>query len=326
MAVAISNNGKHVYLTIRSLNQVIQFDRDSNRKRSLANPVYYTDQLNAVNSVALDGEGTYIYFTSSDPFITFYQRDGRTGQLSNQQNVALQLSNHLPFSGTSLLVGPNDAFVYVASHESHVLQVFRRKMNGGLALVQSVSIFYPIDLAVSLDGTSIYVACSGIASNAAAGTLKSFQRNTTNGTLFDRFQWDVGENTNLKGWEIGLFSSTRRPRHLCLRPNHRRQQCATAGPWIDSKFTARVQRQPSGGGPQRRQHLCHLGFNGGFLARFHPCALGQGCLCVWHFSSLRQQQIRHFVPTSFNSPKHLHPQRRDKCLCCGQCVYRVHAL
>ena len=220
MAVAISNNGKHVYLTIRSLNQVIQFDRDSNRKRSLTNPVYYTDQLNAVNSVALDGEGTYIYFTSSDPFITFYQRDGHTGQLSNQQSVALQLSNHQPFSGTSLLVGPNDAFVYVASHESHVLQVFRREMNGGLALVQSVSIFYPIDLAVSLDGTSIYVACSGIASNAAAGTLKSFQRNTTNGTLFDRFQWDVGKNTNLKGVKSVAVSPDGKSVYLAAREDH----------------------------------------------------------------------------------------------------------
>lgn len=160
--------------------------------------------LDGPNSVALSPDGRYLYATSrNSSSVTAFRRNRSTGALSQLRGAAGCVSGlPVPGCGTGralvgpdvLALSPDGRNVYVGSFLGNALAVFARSASTG-ALTQpegtagciaasatsscatALGLEAPEGMAVSADGTSVYVA------SALSNALVAFARDTSTGTL-----------------------------------------------------------------------------------------------------------------------------------------------
>ena len=146
-------------------------------------------------AISSDGNGAYVAANGNDE-IAIFQRNATTGALTyresllNNQNGLNRLENP-----RSLVISPDNAYIYVASFGNSTINVFARNVDtNALTLVemQSESVTGVTGLgelqaiSISNDGTQIYVV-----SNASALTV--FQRNAVTGKLTFQQQFRDGK-------------------------------------------------------------------------------------------------------------------------------------
>jgi DNA-binding beta-propeller fold protein YncE len=160
--------------------------------------------LDGPNSVALSPDGRYLYATSRNSnSVAAFRRNASTGALSQLRGGAGCISGlPVPGCGTGralvgpdvLVVSPDGRNVYVGSFLGNAVAVFARSASTG-ALTQpegtagciaasatsscatALGLEAPEGMAISADGTSVYVA------SALSNALVSFARDTSTGAL-----------------------------------------------------------------------------------------------------------------------------------------------
>lgn len=202
-ALAISPDGAHLYVTASQSDAVVVLARDpatgalsfveSKKDGAAGQPLL--GFLDNVGAIAVSSDGAHVYAGAlNDSAITVFVRDELTGALTPVQNVVNGQG------GVLGLQGPRDfAFttggehLYVASVPDDAVAVFARNpANGTLGFVQRVAngvagvsgLDNARDVAVTADGTSVYVAAGGeMANNPGTGALVTFDRDAGTGAL-----------------------------------------------------------------------------------------------------------------------------------------------
>jgi fibronectin-binding autotransporter adhesin len=160
--------------------------------------------------VSPDGKNVYVssrvYVSSTVPprgLIAVFQRDETTGRLSQLPGPAACVSETRPgcrpgralYGFLQLAISPDGKNVYVASGDSDAIAVFKRNPTSGALLqpqdpsgcvsetgtggtcTDGKALRYPVAVALSADGKSVYVVSGGSSAVAA------FRRNSTTGAL-----------------------------------------------------------------------------------------------------------------------------------------------
>ncbi len=191
--VIVSPDGRHVYAAGWLDNSIAMFSRDSangaleyiGRMRHGRNGV---TRMRYPAALAFSPDGNNLYVTANrDNSIVVFNRNTGTGKLAF---VEYHRHNQNGVSGMqrprAVAVSPLGENVYVASYNSDAIAVFARDAaSGKLQFLEEQQnnignirgLNGPLDVAVSLDGKSVYVA--GHADNSAV----HFQRDLTNGRL-----------------------------------------------------------------------------------------------------------------------------------------------
>jgi DNA-binding beta-propeller fold protein YncE len=161
--------------------------------------------LNGALRAAVSPDGDSVYVASSDDSVAVFERDAITGAISQPAGTAGCVSqtgsSGACTDGKSLLqpvspaVSPDGKSVYVASFTSRAVAVFRRdtatgqltQLAGTAGCVSEKgtagncadgkALNHPVWVAVSPDGTSVYVA------SRDSDTVAAFRRDTTTGQL-----------------------------------------------------------------------------------------------------------------------------------------------
>jgi 6-phosphogluconolactonase (cycloisomerase 2 family) len=191
-ALALSPDGKHLYVTGSTDNAVAVFGRDATtgaltfieaQKEGVAG----VDGLKFARSVALSPDGAFVYVAGqTDDAIAVFKRNGLTGWLSFVEVQREGMNGVTGIAGPlAITISPDGANLYLASGDQSAVAVFKRdsatghlrqadlEMEGGndfgLAGTHCVT--------VSPDGA--YVYATGQTDNAIA----TFSRNKRTGTL-----------------------------------------------------------------------------------------------------------------------------------------------
>ena len=215
-AIALSPNGSSVYVASSGSDAIAIFRRDS-RTGALTQPrgaagciavkgaggCATAVGLDGPNSVAVSADGRNVYATSrASNSVSVFRRNRQTGALTQLAAAAGCISG-LPIpicaAGRGLVgpdvvvVSPDGRNVYVGSFFGNAVAVFDRDLSGG-ALTQpgdstgciaeatsgcaaGVALGAPEGMAISGDGTSVYVA------SALSNAVAVLARNTSTGTL-----------------------------------------------------------------------------------------------------------------------------------------------
>ncbi|HWQ14385.1 MAG TPA: beta-propeller fold lactonase family protein [Roseiflexaceae bacterium] len=226
--VAISPDGKHVYVAGRTSNTVHTFVRDPLTGELGANPVQsFTDpggNLNGAIRVYVSQDGTNVYVTAqSAGRVLAYSRDPVSGLLTPLDSVA-NGDSYACFPGPCQQIGglagaygvalsPDGQFLYVSGSAStagggSAINVFRRDPDGGLVggvvpfvgprfveRVAHADLEGVYDLALSPDGVYLYAA--SYSNNP--DTITVFRRNAQDGRLSYVDTVDAAEVSRLAG-------------------------------------------------------------------------------------------------------------------------------
>lgn len=196
-ALAISPDGKHVYITSSSGNLLYGGSRNPSNG-SLSLPFSYlnvTQQPLAV-TVSPDGKNVYMTGYNSDS-IAVFSRNPDTGILASLQTIskgAVYLCGEfLCFldgldGAWGVAVSPDGKNVYAVGHVDDTITVFDRNSNGELSIVHRLKegangvsgMDGPRQVVVSPDGAHVYV--TGHAA-PGMGSVTVFSRNAANGAL-----------------------------------------------------------------------------------------------------------------------------------------------
>lgn len=223
--VAISPNGKHVYVASRVDNAVVAFTRNTTNGQltlaqllkngeTMADGVTVIQGLAGATSVAVSDDRLYVTGVD-DNAVTVFARDNTTGFLTallqTQKNGVNNLSG---LSGASAVtLSPDNNFVYVASGLDNAVVVFKRDAAlGELGFLQAIKegssgvtgLLGAYQLSVSPDGKSLYVASNtnpdnnkGTNAGTNSSSVVAFIRNT-DGTLSNQAVYKNGSN-NVNG-------------------------------------------------------------------------------------------------------------------------------
>ncbi len=186
--IAISPDGKHVYIASIEDNAVAVFARDDDSGSGTFGELTFVeaqfDGVGGVNglenavSVALDMDGENVYVASErgvtdGDWLAVFSRNPATGALtflqavqSSQLEVSINCSGVGP-SDSSVAVSPNGVFVAVSEPFKGAIATFSRSDTGIVSLVESIcddlfvledGIGSVVDLAISGDGLNLYAA------------------------------------------------------------------------------------------------------------------------------------------------------------------------
>ena len=192
-AVTVSSDGHHVYAAAFSSDALVVFERDpSSGLLTFVEAVQFTvgiiEGLRGASDVAVSPDGAHVYATGqTDNAIAEFSRDPASGRLTfiDVQRDGINGVDGLA-AAVSLTVSPDGQQVYATGFNAEAVAVFQRDSSTGQLtfvevqrnLVQGVSgLLEPLDVAVSDDGTHVYVASNG--SNA----LVVFARDADSGGL-----------------------------------------------------------------------------------------------------------------------------------------------
>jgi 6-phosphogluconolactonase (cycloisomerase 2 family) len=191
-AVAVSPDGKHVYVTATTSKSVAWFARDS-VTGALTYGGSHTDTtyLSFANSIAISPDGRHVYVTASNTdTLMWFVRDESTGELSY---LGRYTGSNID-DAVSVVVSPDGKHAYVAAWLADAVAWFTRDTDpgspdfGNLTYVDryqnSSTIDTPRCVAISPDGNHVYVGAStaGIP-GGSDGTVAWFDRDAATGAL-----------------------------------------------------------------------------------------------------------------------------------------------
>jgi DNA-binding beta-propeller fold protein YncE len=236
-AVAISPDGRNVYVAASSSNAIAVFKRNARTGR-LTQGAGVTGciaangaggcasglALDGPNSVAVSADGKNVYATSlNSDAIDIFTRNLATGALSQAPQGGCIANG--PISGCAtgraldgpdvVTVSPDGLNVYVGSFEGSSVAMFIRDPSTG-ALAQptgssgcivevpasgcagALALASPEGMAISADGNDVYVAA------ALSGALDTFNRNASTGVLTQLADAGCIVDTALSGCTVGV--------------------------------------------------------------------------------------------------------------------------
>jgi 6-phosphogluconolactonase (cycloisomerase 2 family) len=181
--LALSPDGAHLYATSNADDTVSTFSRDAGTGaltfvETLEQGVGGLVSLNGAFGVTVTPDGAHVYVTSTaSDMLTLFARDPGTGQLTFVQLYDDDAPGIDGLNGAAgVLVSPDGLHVYVAADlEGRVAHFTRAPLTGLLTFVEAVSNVGGTHLALSPDGTTLYVARSG--------TLGAYGRDPATGVL-----------------------------------------------------------------------------------------------------------------------------------------------
>jgi 6-phosphogluconolactonase (cycloisomerase 2 family) len=181
-SVAVSPDGRHVYVAGDAANAVVVFQRAETTGKLSFVEVYRdnvggVDGLAGAEAVALSPDGRHVYVTGDvEHAVAVFRRDTATGRLSFVEVQRDGLKGVDGLAGAEFVaVSPDGRQVYVAGYEDHALVTFARdETSGALSFVEAQrdgldgvdGLANAVSVAVSPDGQ--YVYGTGVADNALA--------------------------------------------------------------------------------------------------------------------------------------------------------------
>ncbi|MFT8209551.1 MAG: beta-propeller fold lactonase family protein [Symbiopectobacterium sp.] len=219
--IVISADGKSLY-TINGVTSIdgatgksvlSQFSRDPSTGALTYLAAYQggTNELgmNAPSGMVISGDGKSVYVANrSGSMLTLFSRNTETGELTytgfinNATIIADPDSGERP-SGSiyltelhNIVISPDGSFVYVGSVQQATVSIFSRDANdGSLTYVSTLSLYTNVsalnirEMALSSDGTALYVGFNG-------SVLAMLSRDSATGSLTYVSKQDVGVRTN----------------------------------------------------------------------------------------------------------------------------------
>ena len=188
-SVAVSPDGKHVYVSAWYDDSVATFSRNST---SGALTYVEVDKdgvngvagLDAASDVVVSPDSKHVYVSSyGDDSIVVFSRNTSSGRLTYLQRVEDNTGSADGLEGAlQMAIGPAGNHVYVASRIEGALAILRREAGtGNLQYVHTVEDMHyadgPVGVAVSPDGKNLYVASN------VNSTLSVLSRNPLTGKV-----------------------------------------------------------------------------------------------------------------------------------------------
>jgi 6-phosphogluconolactonase (cycloisomerase 2 family) len=199
--VAISRDGKHVYVTGGGDNGLSVFKRNQRTQRlsfvqDLADGVNGVDGLGGAEDVAVSPDGRFVYATGySDDALAIFKRNSRSGKLRfDTAKFNLAGDNDRMDGPAGIAVSPDNSFVYVSAQEavSESITWFERTRRGKHRFVANlgngqrgvVNMPEPWGMDMTRDGGLMYVASNADdAATPGSGAIVAFTRNARTGNL-----------------------------------------------------------------------------------------------------------------------------------------------
>ena len=190
-AVAVSPDGKHVYVTSTTPGAVAWFTRDAAGALTYGDSHVDVNYLSFANSIAISPDGRHVYVTASnDDTLMWFARNDGTGALT----YLGRYTNSLIDDAVSVVVSPDGKHVYVAAWIADAVAWFSRNTDTGSPdfgkltyldrYQSSTTIDTPRCVAISPDGEHVYVGAStGGIPGGSTGTLAWFDRDPVSGAL-----------------------------------------------------------------------------------------------------------------------------------------------
>lgn len=216
-AVALSPDGRNLYVASSTSDAIAVFGRDAKTGRLIQAPgrggciaakgaarCAIAVGLDGPNSVAVSADGRNVYATSSNSSsVAIFARNGSTGALTQATDGSgciadapmAQCTTGRALGGADVVtVSPDGRSVYVGAFFANAVSTFVRDPSTGTLTQPSdatgcvvnaptygcttgLALAAPEGMAISADGTSVYVA------SALANALVSFARDPSTGTL-----------------------------------------------------------------------------------------------------------------------------------------------
>jgi len=192
-SVAVSPDGKHVYVAGNGENAIAVFSRNATSGHLTfvevdKNGVGGVSGLGSINALAVSPDGKHVYAAGfGDDAIAVFRRDAATGSLGFAE---VDRNGELGIQGlggaSSVAVSPDGKHVYATGANDNAVAAFdRNPTTGSLSFVQAQfdgtagvdGLAYAYSVAVSRDGKHVYVA--GSQDNGVA----VFSRNPNTGSL-----------------------------------------------------------------------------------------------------------------------------------------------
>jgi len=178
--VAISPDGRHVYVAGKNDSMVALFDRDSAGALTFvevySNSTIGVAGLDGARAVLVSGDGAFVYVASSnDDAVVVFSRDALTGRLAF---LELHVDGRHGVNGlegaAALALSPDGQYLYVVGLQDNALTVFARDPATGLLTFRQMrrhgegvqGLVEPRSVTVSPDGAYVYAA--GSVSNTVA--------------------------------------------------------------------------------------------------------------------------------------------------------------
>jgi DNA-binding beta-propeller fold protein YncE len=162
-SVAVSPDGKHVYVAAFFSGAVTWFDRNSGTG-ALTNEATYNTNLAQPTSVAVSPDGMHVYVTTSDAapgtadVVAWFTRNSLTGVLT----YGGRYSDVNIDGAASVAISPDGRYAFVAAADANAIAWFTRDAGtGALAYggrYSNANIAYAFSVAVSPDNRHAYVA------------------------------------------------------------------------------------------------------------------------------------------------------------------------
>ena len=219
--VAVSPDGKHVYVTGEVDDAIVILDRSPLNgtliyKDFIQNGVNGIDALNSPTGITMSPDGSQVYVASYlDHAIVVLDRNEMNGALSFASKVEDSVGTVMDLQGAvSVAISPDGTNAYVAAFDDDALLVFSRNVNNGsLTLLETfkdeVSGINDLDgcrdVIISPDGANVYVTAFD------DDALIVFDRDLTDD---GRLTMNQTIKNNVNG--ISLFES---PRSLIISPD-----------------------------------------------------------------------------------------------------------
>jgi DNA-binding beta-propeller fold protein YncE len=199
--IAVSPDGRHIYVAATGSNAIFIFSRSASGSVSFVASLT-SSNLNGVQQLVISDDGTYLYATShtsgTNGRIVTYQRNPQSGLLSFKQSLIHNIIQAWPGcpgitvlgmgGATGLTISPDGRHVYVASWGSGAIARFGRNSDGTLCYLGRVQdglggvtgLQGAWDVTVTPDGDFVYAAAYTL------GRVHAFARNPQNGVLTQR--------------------------------------------------------------------------------------------------------------------------------------------
>jgi CSLREA domain-containing protein len=200
--IAVSPNGRHIYVGAGNPGSVFLFRRHASGAVSYVSKITSTQNLEGVQQLTISSDGAYLYATSyssgSDGRIVVYRRDPLTGELSFLQRLSHDTLQVWPgcqgrvvrgmAGAVGLTLTPAEDYLYVASWSSNAIARFKRNTDGSLCYLGRTThevggvegLQGAWDVTVTPDGRYLY------ASAVISDAVTAFERNPATGALTQR--------------------------------------------------------------------------------------------------------------------------------------------
>jgi 6-phosphogluconolactonase (cycloisomerase 2 family) len=161
-------SGDHLYAAGRNSSSIVRFDRDTTSGLlTFRKALHNGDGLDGAIGIALSHDGRYAYATgNNDDALTVFDRNLKSGKLSYLQSFEDRWGFLYQDQARSVVVSPDDRFVYLAGFGDDAIIIYQRDAETGELtnigqIVDGegdVTLNGPQDLAMSPSGDMLYAA------------------------------------------------------------------------------------------------------------------------------------------------------------------------